>query len=264
MGLPLSQPNFIVDFVFLIFYNFGWIIQQFVSEKSLVPKIRVLLIEDNRLLREGITKMLNEEADIKVISSSGNGDAFEKAKKLEPDVVLLDLGLKNQNSLTVVELIRRQFPETHVVVMDLVPAHADIVEFVKAGVAGFILKDATLRDFLHTIRSVVKGAKVLPPPMTGSLFSQIVEHALQGGKMGELMLAVKMTSRENDVIGHIAAGKSNKEIARELNIAVHTVKSHVHNILEKLALHTRLELATFAHSQGMNKKTPMRSPGDRD
>lgn len=225
-----------------------------------MPKIRVLLIEDNRLLREGIAKMLNAEADIKVMSSSGNGNALEKAQKLAPDVVLLDLGLENQDSLTVVGLIRKQFPETHVVVMDLIPAHAEVVEFVKAGVAGFILKDATLRDFLHTIRSVAKGAKILPPPMTGSLFSQIVEHALQGGKIDKLMSAVKMTSREQDVIGHIAAGKSNKAISSELNIAVYTVKSHVHNILEKLALHTRLELATFAHSQGIEKKTPMQSP----
>lgn len=229
-----------------------------------MSRIKVLLIEDNRLLREGITKMLNAEADIKVISSSGNGDAYEKAKGLAPDVVLLDLGLKNQNSLTVVGTIKKKFPETHVIVMDLVPAHAEVVEFVRAGVAGFILKDATLRDFLHTIRSVVKGAKILPPPMTGSLFSQIVEHALQGGHMNKLLSAVKMTSREQDVIGHIAAGKSNKEIASDLNIAVHTVKSHVHNILEKLALHTRLELATFAHSQGMTNRMSKRPPGDSE
>jgi two-component system NarL family response regulator len=110
---------------------------------------------------------------------------------------------------------------------------------------------------------VAKGAKILPPPMTGSLFSQIVEHALQGGKINKLISAVRMTSREQDVIGHIAAGKSNKEIASELNIAVYTVKSHVHNILEKLALHTRLELAMYAHSQGNNKQTPKRSSEDR-
>ena len=229
-----------------------------------MPKIKVLLIEDNRLLREGIAKMLSAEADMKVVSSSGNGDAYEKARAFVPEVVLLDLGLKNQNSLTVVASIRKQFPETHVVVMDLVPAHAEVAEFVRAGVAGFILKDATLRDFLQTIRSVAKGVKVLPPTMTGSLFSQIVEHALQGGQMNKLISAVRMTSREQDVIGHIAAGKSNKEIASDLNIAVYTVKSHVHNILEKLALHTRLELANFAHSQGMNRKTPAPSMEDSD
>jgi DNA-binding NarL/FixJ family response regulator len=220
-----------------------------------MSKIKVLLIEDNRLLREGISKMLNAEADMKVVSSSGNGDAFEKAAKLSPDVVLLDLGLQDQDSLQVVELVKQNYPDTHVIVMDLVPAHAEVVEFVRAGVAGFILKDATLHDFLHTIRSVAQGTKVLPPLMTSSLFSQIVEHALQGGQMNKLISAIKMTSREQDVIQNIAAGKSNKEIASELNIAVYTVKSHVHNILEKLALHTRLELATFAHAQGMNKKT---------
>jgi DNA-binding NarL/FixJ family response regulator len=219
-----------------------------------VPKIRILLIEDNRLLREGITKMLNAEEDMKVTSSSGNGDLFVKAKQVAPDVVLLDLGLKNKNSLAVVEAIGKQYPATRVIVMDLVPAHAEVIEFVKAGVAGFILKDATLHEFLKTIRSVVKGVKVLPPPMAGSLFSQIVEHALQGGNREKLISAVKMTRREQEVISNIAAGKSNKEIAGEINIAVYTVKSHVHNILEKLALHSRLELATFAHSHDMDNK----------
>jgi DNA-binding NarL/FixJ family response regulator len=219
-----------------------------------MPKIRVLLIEDNRLLREGITVMLNEQIDIKAISSSGNGDAFEKAKKLKPQVVLLDLGLKGQNSLKVVELIKGEFPQTEVIVMDLIPVQADVVEFVKAGVSGFILKDATLDDFLHTIRSVAEGKKVLPPPLTGSLFSQIVEHAIQSGKVDRLIKAVKMTRREQDVIDLIADGMSNKEIANELDIAIHTAKSHVHNILEKLALHSRLELASFAFTKGITKK----------
>lgn len=229
-----------------------------------MPKIRVLLIEDNRLLREGISEMLNDEEDIKTVSASSNGDALEKAKKLEPHVVLLDLGLRSQNSLKVVELIKKQYPRAEVVVMDLIPAHEDVVEFVRAGVSGFILKDATLDDFLHTIRSVVKGAKILPPPMTGSLFSQIVEHAIQSGKVGRLIESVRMTMREHEVIDLIAEGRSNKEIARELNIAVHTVKSHLHNILDKLALHTRLELASFAHTKAMDKKASSQYPQDRD
>lgn len=225
-----------------------------------MSKIRVLLIEDNRLLREGIEAMLNEQPDIRAMSAAGNGDAFEKAEKLKPHVVLLDLGLKNQNSLRVVGQIKKKFPGTEVVVMDLIPVHAEIIEFVKAGVSGFILKDATLDDFLHTIRTVAKGAKVLPPPLTDSLFSHIVEHAVQSGKVDSLIESVRMTRREQDVIDLIALGRSNKEIAGELNIAVHTVKSHVHNILEKLALHTRLELASFAHSKGMVRKASRREP----
>jgi two-component system NarL family response regulator len=135
--------------------------------------------------------------------------------------------------------------------MDLMPAQSEVVEFVKAGVAGFILKDATIDDFLRTIRSVAEGHKVLPPSLTQSLFSHIVEYAVQSGKADRLMKAVRLTRREHEVVNLIARGMSNKEIARELNVALHTVKSHVHNTLEKLALHTRLELASFALTEGM-------------
>lgn len=214
-------------------------------------RIRVLLIEDNRLLREGITAMLNDQPDIKAVSSTGNGDALGKAKKVKPQVVLLDLGLRSQNSLRIAELIKKAHPKAEIVVMDLIPAQAEVVEFVEVGVAGFILKDATLDDFLHTIRSVADGKKVLPPSLTGSLFSHIVEYAVHSGKADRLMKAVRLTRREHEVVDLIARGMSNKEIASELNIALHTVKSHVHNTLEKLALHTRLELATFALTEGM-------------
>lgn len=221
-----------------------------------MTRIRVLLIEDNRLLREGIAAMLNDQPDIRAVAATGNGDALEQAQKLKPQVVLLDLGLRSQNSLRIVESIKARFPKTEVVVMDLIPVQADVVDFVKAGVSGFILKDATLDDFLHTIRSVAAGKKVLPPPLTGSLFSQIVEHAIQSGSTNELIEAVRMTKREHEVIALIAEGQSNKEIARQLHIALHTVKSHVHNILDKLALHTRLELASFAHKGGLDRTTP--------
>jgi len=220
-----------------------------------VPKIRVLLIEDNRLLREGITAMLNEQSDIRAVSSSGNGDAMEKAKKLKPQVVLLDLGLRSQNSLRIAETIKKEFPKVEIVVMDLIPTQAEVAEFVQVGVSGFILKDATIDDFLHTIRSVAAGKKVLPTSLTDSLFSQIVEYAVKNGKADRLMKAVKLTQREHQVVNLIARGMSNKEIASELHIAVHTVKSHVHNILEKLALHTRLEIASFALTEGMIRKS---------
>ncbi len=225
------------------------------KSRTVVAKIRVLLMEDNRLLREGIAAMLNQEPDIRAVSTTGNGDALEQARKLKPHVVLLDLGLRSANSLKVVESIKREFSRTDVIVMDLIPVQADVAEYVRAGVSGFILKDATLDDFLHTIRSVAQGTKILPPSLTGSLFSQIVEHALQSGKVGTLIESVRMTRREQDVIDLIAQGRSNKEIASQLNIAVHTVKSHVHNILEKLAIHSRLEVAKLALTSSGSKKT---------
>lgn len=210
-----------------------------------MKKIKVLLIEDNRLLRVGTTAMLNEQEDIKAVSSVGNRSAIEKARVLRPDVVLLDLGLKSGNSLKVLESIKKKFPRMEVVVMDLIPAHSEMVDLVKAGVSGFVAKDATLDDFLGTIRSVAKGVKVLPATMADSLFSRIVEGAIQEGTVDRVIASVKLTDKEQDVVSLLAEGKSITEISLKLKIAVFTVKSHIRNILDKLALHTRLELATF-------------------
>lgn len=211
-----------------------------------LKKIRLLIIEDNRLLREGLAAMLTEQPDILVSASHGNSDAILKGKKFRPDVVLLDLGQRTQNSLHTLRLLKTIAPEAKVIGMDLIPVQAEIVQYVEAGVAGFVLKDATFEDFIRTIRAVASGGNVLPLSMTGSLFAQIVDHATRSIK-GNPFRLVKMTKREREVVELIAEGLSNKEIAMRLNLATDTVKSHVHNILEKLALHTRLEIANFAH-----------------
>jgi DNA-binding NarL/FixJ family response regulator len=213
-------------------------------------KIRLLLIEDNRLLRDGITSMLKHHKDIKVVAASGNGEnSILKIHELKPNIILLDLGLRSQNSLHVVEIVKREFPEAKVIVMDLTPAQGDVLQFVKAGASGFILKDATVDDFLATIRSVAVGAKVLPQSLNESLFTQIIEHAVAGGK-ANIQKAIRMTKREREVIALISDGLSNKEIGQRLHIATYTIKSHVHNIMEKLALHSRLEVANYANSDG--------------
>ena len=215
-----------------------------------MKKIRCLIIEDNRLLRDGIASMLKGHKDIQVIGATGDGESsILRIHKIKPTVILLDLGLRGQNSLHVVELVKKEFPAAKVIVMDLAPVQGDILQFVKAGAAGFILKDATLHDFLATIRAVAEGEKVLPPILNGSLFSQIIEHAVSTGN-GHLTKAVRMTKREREVIGLISEGLSNKEIGQRLRIATYTIKSHVHNIMEKLALHTRLEVANYAYADG--------------
>lgn len=214
-----------------------------------MKKIKLIVIEDNRLLREGITAMIEEQPDLKVAAALGTSEnILVKIGTLKPNIALLDLGLRNQNSLKVVKSIIKKFTQTKIIVMDLVPVHEEILEFVQAGVSGFILKDATVDDFLRTIRSVAKGNKVLPPHLTDSLFSQIVEHAVSGPKSSTLIKSVRMTKREKQVIELIADGLTNKEIAQKLHLSTYTIKSHVHNILEKLALHTRVQIAKYAHT----------------
>ena len=216
-----------------------------------MKKIRLLLIEDNRLLREGITSLIEAHDDIRSVAVFGTNDhILKKMRSFKPNVMLLDLGLRSQNSLQLVKIAKVNSPSTRVIVMDLIPTQEDILEFVRAGVSGFILKDATIDDFLKTIRLVSQGIKVLPSLLTGSLFSQIVDHAVLGAKehSSKLMESVRMTKRERQVIELVSEGMTNKEIAQRLHLSTYTVKSHVHNILEKLALHTRVQIAKYAHT----------------
>jgi len=209
--------------------------------------ITVAIIDDNRLVREALAEMLSALPDMRAVTSAVADATFLAETK--PHVLLLDVGLGDQDSLRVAATLKKEAPDAKIIVMDLMPVHEDIAEFVNAGVSAFVLKDATFDEFVGTIRSVAGGQKVLPPRMTESLFSQIAKEA--GARGGEQVLeAVRMTPRELQVIDLIGEGLSNKELAYRLNIATHTVKSHVRNVMEKLALHTRLQIAAYSHREG--------------
>ena len=219
-----------------------------------MKKIRLLLIEDNRLLHDGIISMLKNQHDIKIVMVSENiKNTVKGIGQLKPDIILLDLGLRNRNSLTIVEVVKKDFPNAKVIVMDLAPVLGDVNLFVKAGASGFILKNASPDDFLETICAVAEGANILPPNLTDSLFSEIVDRALKGGKV-KLKDAVRLTKREREIIGLIADGLSNKEIGQKLSVSDFTIKSHVRNIMEKLTLHTHLEVANYSYSAVTLKK----------
>jgi DNA-binding NarL/FixJ family response regulator len=221
--------------------------------------VPVFLIEDNRLLRDGLTAMLGAQG-LKVIATArSGGEALRQVTRLKPQLVLLDSALGDRDSLHLVEAVKKVSPAIKVIVMHLLPAHEDVVAYVRAGVSGFIMKDASVAEFVATIRKVADGASVLPPLMTGTLFSHVAAQAVSRGKRG-MKAAMRMTGREKEVTALIAEGLGNKEIAGRLSIAAHTVKSHVHNILEKLALHSRLEVAAYAHTNGGRPAAPDHGP----
>lgn len=211
--------------------------------------VRVLIIEDNPVLREGIRDVLHSHPEFSVVEALETADSLADRLR-DVDAVLLDLGLRSQNSLDVVDLCHATAPTVRVLVMGLFPTYPEILDHVKRGVDGFLLKDATPSDFHSAIRSVMNGDKVLPPFLTDSLFTQIVkQHAADPSGLKKLRNAIVMTPREKDVIGLIGAGLTNKEIAQRLSISEFTVKSHVHNILEKLTLHNRLQIANYSHDR---------------
>jgi DNA-binding NarL/FixJ family response regulator len=206
--------------------------------------ITVLLIEDNRMVREGIVAVLSRFEDLRVVAPQPTRDPSMRAG-VRPDVVLIDLGLEPGDSLEVARRVIERFPETAVVVMDLLAAAADLVDYIGLGVSGFIMKDAPVDEVVRTIRAVARGDDVLPAAMTSTLFSEIAREAT-AGPPAQHMDAVRLTPRESEVIDRVSEGMSNKAIARDLHISIHTVKSHLRNIMEKLNLHSRLQLARYA------------------
>ena len=211
--------------------------------------ISLVLIEDNRLLREGIATMVRTQPGFKVLAASADVDeALQQGWEAKPDLVLLDLGLENHDSLSLTATIRGEVPSARVIIMGLLPLQEDVALYVRAGASGFVMKNASFEEFFATIRAVAGGAQVLPPALTTSLFTEVAKTVAATGKP-DLMQSVRLTNREHQVIDLLSEGLSNKEIATRLCIAVHTVKSHVHNVLEKLALRSRLEVAAFSHGQ---------------
>jgi DNA-binding NarL/FixJ family response regulator len=223
----------------------------------LVKTISILVVEDNRLVRDGIIAMLAEQPDLKVVAAVDRPPAaLEKAREVKPEVVLVDAALGDHDSHRLVSAMKHAAPEARIIVMDVLPVPEDLHDFVNAGASGFIAKDATLDAFVSTVRSVASGTDVLPSALTNTLFSHIAKLAL-ARKPTEVAEAIRMTARERAVFDLIADGLSNKEIGQRLHLATNTVKGHVHNILEKLALHTRLQIAAYArNARGSEAPTP--------
>ena len=209
--------------------------------------IKVALIEDNRLVRKALVSVLNQSPDIEAVARASDGR--EALLEDGADVVLLNLELEGGHSLRVAREILSDFPETGVIVMDLMPEHEDLRGFVRAGVSGFILKNARLDVVLTTIRTVASGRKVLPDEMTATFFSEIARKTSAGGTTQEDPDSANMTPREQEVSALIAEGLSNKAIGERLHISVHTVKSHLRNIMEKLSVDSRLQIATHVHQR---------------
>jgi DNA-binding NarL/FixJ family response regulator len=220
----------------------------------MAKRIRVLVIEDNRLLRDGLAALLDAQPDVKVVAAAEGPDAgLLRVQETKPHVVLVDASLANHSSHRFVQNVRTTAPEARVIVMNLLPVEEAVVEFVKAGATGLVAKGAQVDDLLATVRSVADGGKVVHPPLTSTLFSYIAGRA--GGRGAPPATdAVRMSKREREVIDLIADGLSNKDIARRLHVTTDTVKSHVHNILEKLALHNRLQIAAHAHRRRLDPK----------
>jgi DNA-binding NarL/FixJ family response regulator len=208
--------------------------------------IRVFIADDNRLLREGLAAMLTEIDDLSVVGMAETGvEAVDQIGRLLPEVALIDIGMPDKDGLDVTGALYKDFPTVKVIILGMPDLTDEIMACIEAGAAGYVLKEASFEYLVESIRSVQRGESFCSPRMAASLFSRVAE--LAGEKIPES--SVKLTPREVQVIKKIADGLSNKEIATALFIEEQTVKNHIHNILDKLQLHNRLEAVQYARER---------------
>jgi len=213
--------------------------------------IHIFIADDNRLLREGLVSMLSEQEDIIVLGSAASGrKALAQIKELRPEVALIDIGMPEKDGIEVTQALHRDMPEVKVIILGMPDLTDEILACIEAGAAGYVLKEASFDSLVETIRSAQRGESFCSPRMAASLFSRVAE--LAGEQIPQS--SVKLTPREVQIINQIADGLSNKEIAQKLSIEVQTVKNHIHNILDKLQLHNRLEAVQYARERKLLKK----------
>lgn len=210
--------------------------------------IQVFIVDDNRLLREGLVSMLTEQEDLVVVGASPNErKALGQIKKLRPEVVLIDIGMPDKDGVEITRDLHQDLPEVKVIILGMPDLTDEIMTCIEAGAVGYALKEDSFDYLVEIIRSANRGESFCSPRMAASLFSRVAE--LAGERIPQS--SVKLTPREVEIINRIAEGLSNKEIAQRLSIELQTVKNHIHNILDKLQLHNRLEAVQYARERNL-------------
>lgn len=215
------------------------------TNPSTEGEILVALVDDSRISRQMHARLLDARPGVTVVAAEATLEVT-MLTDAQPDVVLVEAGNTEVLSLRAAVTTQRVLPDADVVITDLVSQNDDIGDYVKAGVSGFVLQDATVDDLVDTVRAVADGAHVLPDELTSPLFVQIAAEGIEldigtGGRAARV--AVRLTVREQEVVGLIREGLANKAIAARLFISTNTVKSHVRSVMKKTGLRTRVLLA---------------------
>ena len=210
--------------------------------------LRVMIVDDHRVVREGLRMALEVEEDIEVVAEAGDGsEAVAKAQDVRPDLILMDVAMPTMSGIDACHEIKDLLPDTRVVMLTASAAEESVTEALLAGAHGYVLKAAGRDDLLQAIRAVARGESILDPSVTKIVterFSRLVGQE----KQRELDL---LTPREKEVLGLVADGATNKEVAGWLVISEYTARNTVSNILGKLGLRTRSELVRWALEHGL-------------
>jgi DNA-binding NarL/FixJ family response regulator len=204
--------------------------------------IRLLIVDNHTLFRQGLVSLLQSEPGLQVIGeASGGEEALKLAQELQPDVVLMDVKMPGMDGVEATRRLQETTPHVRVLMLTVSEEEENLFAAIQAGARGYILKNADADELLQAIQRVHAGEAMLSPVMTFRLLQ-----VLHSGGAPTPSSELPLTPREQDVFQLLVQGASNRQIAQSLTITENTVKTHVHNILEKLELHSRSEVAAYA------------------
>ena len=212
--------------------------------------ISILVADDQALFREGLTSLIASQQDMRVVGEASDGtEAVEKAVELKPDLVLMDVRMPRMDGIEAAKRIKAQLPATRVVMLTISDLEQELFEAMRAGAVGYLLKNMKSRRLFDEIRGVMRDEVALSPYIAGRILKEMTrqreyEAVTRGIELG-------LTEREKEVLGHVVAGLSNKEIGGQLSITESTVKRHLHSILEKLHMDNRVQAAAYALRTGL-------------
>jgi DNA-binding NarL/FixJ family response regulator len=215
-----------------------------------MAKIKLLMVDDHAILREGLRAMLNYYDDIEIVGEAQDGnEAIQKVGELSPDIVLMDIAMPGMNGLEATRLIRQQFPKTRVLVLTQHEDRQYVVPLLQAGASGFMTKRALGTELINALHVVARGETYLQPSAATTLVEEIRHQENSGGNLPDAL-----TPRELEILHHIVAGETNAQIANALSISVKTVEWHRANLMSKLNAHTVADLVRYAMEHNLTEK----------
>lgn len=214
-----------------------------------MARIRVLLAEDHTIVRKGLRALLDDESEIEVVGEAGDGrDAVQQVVRLRPDVVLMDITMPLLNGVEATRQIKAQVPEVRVLGLTRHENEEYIYQLLRAGAAGYVVKQAAPAELVEAIRAVTQGETYLSPSINPVVVEAYIRQAKEMVKKGP---DERLTSREREVLQLVAEGRTNREIAQVLSISVKTVEHHRANLMSKLELYSAAELTQYAIRTGV-------------
>ncbi|MFB7141456.1 response regulator [Gottfriedia sp. NPDC056225] len=218
-------------------------------------KIKVLLVDDQTMIRQGFRYVINLQDDMNLIGEATDGlEAINIAKEKLPDVILMDIQMPNLSGIDATNEIMKQLPTTKIVILTTFDDQEYIYQGIRSGAIGFLLKDADVEEMLEAIRSAYRGEAIFKTKLAADALSKaIVSGFAIPGKEGESILIEKLTDREQEILQEMAYGLRNDQIGKKLFITEGTVKSHVHRILQKFGCEDRTQVVVTALRNGMVK-----------